>query len=97
MNRLNNTHGSISLISLLTVAAIVCVLGYFMFNQYFATQNMDNETKEFFADKGLDTTNQKAVLDSTKEMISDMEQIIQDREKTLMDAYNNKDYYDSGI
>ena len=71
-----NNKGFIGLIGLILTAAIICLLAYFSFTQYFGKPAMDQETKAMTTEAGIDTsTGEIGTLRSMKSKIKDAEEL----------------------
>ncbi|MFC1708558.1 hypothetical protein ACFL2J_00665 [Candidatus Omnitrophota bacterium] len=73
------------LLELLLFAAIVFSLCYYAIKAYLKSSPVDKKTQEILSEQGVDTSSHKAVLDSTKSRINDLNNQILDRGKQLDD------------
>ena len=54
------------MLGLLLTMAIICIMAYFMMKAYFRPPVKDKAEAGFLSEQGVDSTNYKTILDSTK-------------------------------
>ena len=86
-DRFQNQAGFIGLIGLLIALIIIAWLTLKVFNQYYGPSLKSSagsaEDKGFFAQQGIDTSTQGAVLDSVKAKLGDIQKTTAGRLKDL--------------
>lgn len=71
------------LIGLILAVAIVCFMVFFVLKTYVHNPVVDERTQKALSEQGIDASSQRAVLDSTREKMRDINKQILDREKQL--------------
>jgi type II secretory pathway pseudopilin PulG len=66
MRALKNDRGFVMLLELLAVLAIIGILAYFMMKRVSGPPRMDKETQKAVAEQGVDTSNYRSIVDSTR-------------------------------
>jgi hypothetical protein len=64
-----NNKGFMSLLGLIVTMAIIGGMAYFVFTRYLGKPPIDAQTKEAAREAGIDTSNQKTILQSTAAQI----------------------------
>jgi len=92
MRQIHSDHqkGFISILGILLSLVIVCVMFYWALNVYFGKSSINEANKSTIKEYGIDTSSQKAVLESTKQKISVAEQQMLDHAKQYENLYNTK-------
>jgi type II secretory pathway pseudopilin PulG len=72
-------------LEILLVAVVIIVLCYLALKSYLKNPSMDKTTQEVLSQQGIDTSSQKAVLDSARERIKDLNKQILGQEKQVED------------
>ena len=67
------------------VLVIILLLFKKGLNVYFKKPYLDKKTEQTLSEQGIDTTNYKAILDSTKEKIRNIDKQLMDQEKRIED------------
>ncbi|MFC1703519.1 hypothetical protein ACFL1E_01870 [Candidatus Omnitrophota bacterium] len=78
-------EGFMSMIGLLFAVAIIAVLCYFVVTTYVKPPVADTSVQEAASQAGIDTSNYKSVLETTKTTVKDIEKQQMDRQKQLGD------------
>jgi competence protein ComGC len=71
-------------IELLLVLAIIMFIAYKVINVYFKKPSLDKETQKFISEQGIDATNYKSIIDSTKDNLKG----IQNQHNKDIDEWN---------
>ena len=61
-------------IELLLVMAIIMFIAFKAFKLYFKNPSFDKETQKFISEEGIDATNYKSIIDSTKKKLHDIQE-----------------------
>jgi len=75
--------GFVGLLELLLAVSIILFLAYKMYNSYFKRPIADKPTEKIVSEQGIDTTNAKTVVDSTRQKLKAIDQQSMDRMKEL--------------
>jgi len=67
--RIDGLREGLAFIETLLVLAIILFLGYKLLNLYFKSSPLNKETGKFISEQGINTTNYKTTMDSTREKI----------------------------
>lgn len=79
---MKNKKGFASLIGLLIAVGIILVLAFLAYKSYFNNpRGVDKETSKYLSQQGIDTTNSRSTLETTKKQIADAEKLMLDRQK----------------
>ncbi len=73
------------MLELILVLVIILLLFKQALNSYFKKPYFDKKTEQALSEQGIDTTNYKAILDSTKEKIKNIDKQLMDQEKRIED------------
>jgi hypothetical protein len=66
MRIVKNDRGFVMLLELLAVLAIIGILVYFMMKRVSAPPRMDKETQKAVTEQGVDTSNYRSIVDTTR-------------------------------
>jgi len=78
---LKDNKGFVYIIGLLITVLIMCFVSYSVFFKKGSKKNGDDE---YLAQSGIDTSNAKTILDTSRKSIKDVEQKMVDRESELL-------------
>lgn len=88
-----NHHGifkrGFALLELLLVAAIIMSLCYFTLKVYFKSSPVDKSTQKALLEQGIDASSRRAVLESTRSRIKDINKQVLDREKQILEDWTH--------
>jgi Tfp pilus assembly protein PilE len=88
-----NNKGFIGLLEILITTAIIGVLMYIMLKHYSETPAIDKETKKAMSEQGIDTTNYKTIVDTTRTSVQAIQEKEAQRIKEIMDSAANSSSY----
>jgi type II secretory pathway pseudopilin PulG len=77
------TTRGFALLELLLVAILIVSLFFITLKFYVKNPSIDKETKKSLSEQGIDTSSQKAILDSTKAKVEELNKQMLNREKQL--------------
>ncbi|MFH1201592.1 MAG: type II secretion system protein [Candidatus Omnitrophota bacterium] len=75
-------------IEILLVLVIISFLSYFILKTYLKKPNLNNDTQKVLTEEGIDSTNQKALLDSIKSKVGAINKQQAEREKAMEETIN---------
>lgn len=75
--------GFLTILGTLITIAIICALCYFVLNTFVKSPVADKEINKALSHEGIDTSNYRTVLDSTKTTIKDIQKQQADRQEEL--------------
>ncbi len=77
-----NRRGFITLLEMVLVLAIILFVAYAALNTYFKKPALNKSTEEFLNQQDIDTSSSKAILDTTKKKINDInEQVLKNAQQ----------------
>jgi hypothetical protein len=88
MNKRRFKGGFLTIIGMVIAVAIVCILFYFVAKTYLMRpKDIDQQTAQDLHKQGIDSTNYRTIIDSTRKTVGDLKQQQQDRIRQLEDMY----------
>ncbi len=78
-------HKGFSLIAMLLSLVIIAVVYYFISKANLSTSTLGKKTKKTLNEHGIDTSNYKEMIDSTKKQVDDINKRIKEKEKQLQE------------
>ena len=91
MKRLNNENGFLTIIALLFVVLIIGILYYMNFNKM-AGPKPDSGTQSMIKSAGIDNSNYKTILDSTRAQVKNIEKQQQERADAFVHPGDGSSY-----
>jgi predicted membrane protein len=76
-------NGFFTILGTLLAVAIILFLCYLLLNNYFKKPLLDNKTQGVLSEQGINTSNYRTILDSTKDKLKDIEKQALNREGQL--------------
>ena len=73
----------LSILGLILSLAIILIFSYMILNSYFKSPVLNKEAEKSLSEQGIDTSSHKAILDSTKERVQDINKQILDRAEAI--------------
>jgi hypothetical protein len=85
-----DNHGFIGLLELLAVATIIGFLMFFLMKRFTTAPVLTGETKQTMSEQGIDTTNYKTIVDTTRTSLNEIQKKQQEQLRQITDnAANN--------
>ena len=88
-----NNKGFIGLLEILIAIVIIGGLMYFMLKRYTTTPVLDKDTKKAMSDQGIDSTNYKTIVDTTRTSVQAIQEKQAQRLKEITDNAANSSLY----
>jgi competence protein ComGC len=80
---MKDTGKAFAFLEILLVLMVISFLVYIALKTYFKKLTMDKDTEKFLSEQGVDTRNQKAILDSVKDKVRGINKQQLDYEKNI--------------
>jgi type II secretory pathway pseudopilin PulG len=88
-----NNKGFIGLIEILIAIVIISGLMYFMLKRFAGTPVLDKDTKKAMSEQGIDSTNYKTIVDTTRTSVQAIQEKEAQRLKEIIDNTSNSILY----
>jgi competence protein ComGC len=93
MRSFRNNKGFIGLLEILLAIVIIGFLMFFMLKRYTATPVLDKDTKKAMSEQGIDSTNYKTIVDTTRTSVQAIQEKEAQRLKEITDNAANSSSY----
>ena len=81
--RIKEEKGFLMYIGLIFAVAIILFLAYYLFNTYYKKPSFEESIQESLSTQGIDSSNYRSVVDSTRKKVDDIERQMLEYEKQL--------------
>jgi competence protein ComGC len=88
-----NNRGFIGLLEILIAIVIIGFLMYIMLKRYAGTPVLDKDTKNAMSEQGIDSTNYKTIVDTTRTSVQAIQEKEAQRLKEITDNAANSSSY----
>jgi cell division protein FtsL len=87
INQFRIFNKGFALLGTILAVAIILLMAFYVLKAYQKKPAIDESTQTVLQEQGIDTSSQKAVLDSAKDRITDLNKQILDREQQQLDRF----------
>ncbi len=85
---LSNPRGFAGLLSIIASVVIIAILVFFMLKAYTGSRVVNKDTNRALFEQGIDTTNSKTIVDSTRAAVNEVQKKQEQQLKEIDDFAN---------